>query len=380
MNPSVKSYSRFLLTGIFLLGVFLLYSYRLDFPPTEYFDEVHHVTGARQFVTHSGVYKNTHPPLVKWMMMFSIERLGDWSAAWRVPSLLGGILAVYFFFLLAQRILGDYDFALLAAFLFAFDGLVITQARIGMLNSVMLSFMLGALWFWIQALDHPEKEGRYFFLSSLCLGLAAGSRWIGVGIIAAMDLYLVVIASPLPKAGAKQSGFINQIASSHKSLLAMTVLYAVISIAIYFLSHAILLEIRGYGTWKSILNYQKHMLDYHKMLTSGHNYGSSWWGWPAMIRPIWYFYSQKGGVVYGILSICNPAVIWALFPALGFLLWKWFQSRDKTIAFLFLAFLSQWLPWMLIGRVKFFHYFYTAFPFLVLMVVYYLREIWEAGK
>jgi dolichyl-phosphate-mannose-protein mannosyltransferase len=354
-----------ILVTLIFAAVTFIYSYRLGVPEDIYYDEVYHVKTARQFQDLSGNYENTHPPLGKMFIALAIKVFGDKAWAWRFFPVLAGLGTLLVFQRLAKRALQDENFAWVATLLLGLDGMAITQARIAMLNTFMTFFMMLTVLFAVRIIETDGERKREFIFCGLALGLAAGSRWIGIGVLPILGLlYLKNFQKFRP-----YLEFFNTV-----------MMYLVLpAILIYFGTHLILPFIKGYDWW-DLWDYQFGMMRYHAQLTAGHNYGSDWWGWPLMIRPIWYFFERREGLVYGILCLSNPAVMWALIPAMGYAAWRFVRERNWICALLILGFLSQWLPWALIGRVKFFHYFYPAMPFVVLAITMALKALWDHDK
>lgn len=351
-----------LFLGLFFLILAGLYAYRLNFPGDMYYDEVYHVKTAREFVTLSGNTDTSHPPLGKEMIAASIILLGDKPWVWRSTALLCGLGSLFIFFLLARRFFKDEKAALAALFLLALDGISITQSRIAMLNTTMFLSMLLSLWFFIRGLDRGKFSD--WLGTGLFFGLAFATRWVGAGIFAVLLL----------------AWFTRDKETQHKpSLLTAMICFVLVPAIIYFASHWIFLFLNGY-TWKDLFTYQVRMLQYHAGLKAGHNYGSAWWSWPIMSRPIWYFFERKESTIFGILCIGNPAVFWMFFPALGYLVWNLFKTGSRQTAFVLAGYFSQWMPWAVIGRVKFFHYYYSCMPFVALALVLYLKALCETGR
>ncbi len=350
--------------SLFFSAIIALYAFHLNFPATEYYDEVYHVKTGREFIQLSGNTDTVHPPFGKVLIAASIRTFGDKSWAWRLPSLVFGLAALFMFFLLARKFFQDDYWALCATLLLALDGIFFTQARIAMLNATMLFFMLLSLWLFIKALETSFSKPGYLFAMSISLGLAFGTRWISYGILPIMG---VLFLKNFKRLENKKDFF-----------LSLPFLFLII-VVVYILCHLILIPINGYG-WKSLWQYQVNMLSYHVHLKATHNYGSEWWSWPIMSRPIWYYFDRINDQVYGVFCIGNPAVMWAFFPALGYLIWHYLKTKSQAVVFVIFGFLSQWLPWAFIGRVKFFHYHYPAMPFVALAITFYLRELWQTGK
>jgi dolichyl-phosphate-mannose--protein O-mannosyl transferase len=291
---------------------------------------------------------------------------GDHSWAWRIPSLLCGLMTIVVLFYITRLLTKDSRFAALTAFLFAVEGLHFTQSRIAMLNAPMLMWMMlswaGVLPY---CLDGNNPRTRSFFYSGLFLGLAVSCRWIGILIFPGIGIFL---ALRFLKENNK-AGFLRD----------FLLFLIVMPLLIYAASHSIMMVTQSIG-WKEIWNYQLHMWHYHTTLQEGHRYASEWWGWPILVRPIWYFFVSKDQVVNGIICLGNPAIYWLMPFAMGYVFFQWIEKRSFLYGFILFGFFSQWLPWAWVGRTKFFHYFYTAVPFAVLAVVLLLHRIWQIEK
>ncbi len=194
---------------------------------------------------------------------------------------------------------------------------------------------------------------------------AAATRWVSLGVLLFLIMLLV---KDFPKLESRTDFFKNAL-----------VFLVMMPVFIYFSTHIILSFIKGYGL-ADLWRYQIGMFRYHATLKAVHNYGSPWWSWPLLKRPIWYFFERREGLVYGILCLGNPALVWMLGPAMIYLAWKFLKRRCWTCALILAGFLSQWVPWAFLSRVKFFHYFYTAMPFLALAITFALKDLWKSGR
>jgi 4-amino-4-deoxy-L-arabinose transferase-like glycosyltransferase len=122
-----------------------------EFPPTDcidqtancgfVFDEAHYIPAIRKMLRGEPA-NNEHPPLVKYLIMYSIMLLGDGPVAWRLPSVLLGSLSLPVLYLLARRLTGDPRLALLAMSLFALDVMSFNISSIAILDAPSLFFAL----------------------------------------------------------------------------------------------------------------------------------------------------------------------------------------------------------------------------------------------
>lgn len=354
------------------------YGYRLWFPPQPYFDEIYHAETARS-VARAGTYRrNHHPPLGYLAAAASIRLFGDAPSSWRLVSLASGVALVLAVYALAREVLGEGRPALFAAFLWACDGLSLTQARIAMLNAPMLLGMVLALLFFLRALraarsGREGEAGRNFLWSGVFLGAALATRWAAVSTLGLMALIALRRAVALP--GAARAPFVK--ACALRVLLPAGAVYAAAHLALPLITENV--------GWRDLWTLQAGSFRYHWGLKEGHRYGSEWWTWPLLLRPVWYFFREAGGRVNGVLAIGNPAVYWPVLPLLAYLAWQTAARtpapphRKEAATLLGAGILAHWLIWAFVGRVQFFHYFYTAMPFTVMGMGLVLERLWTAG-
>jgi Gpi18-like mannosyltransferase len=135
---------------------------------------------------------------------------------------------------------------------------------------------------------------------------------------------------------------------------------------------------------------QQQMFGYHDNLRATHPYGSSWWQWPLLQRPISYYYHdfrsgaalQNGAAccVAEILALPNPAVWWLgllSVPYIAYLAWR---ERSKGFALLVTAYLLQWLPWIATPRVAFEYHFYPNLAIICIANAALLQRLWRSVR
>jgi len=105
--------------------------------------------------------------MAKLLMATSMWLVGDSPFGWRLSGALLGLGSVIFVYLIGVTLLRNRTVGLLAAALFALDGLPLTLSRIGTNDSVFLFFTLGTLLFFLK-----DK----YFVSAVFLGFATSSK------------------------------------------------------------------------------------------------------------------------------------------------------------------------------------------------------------
>ncbi len=120
------------------------------------------------------------------------------------------------------------------------------------------------------------------------------------------------------------------------------------------------------------------MYNYHNDLRSPHAASSPWWAWPMDLKPVWFesigYANDQGSMIY---DGGNPALWWMAIFAMAFICWQAFKRRSLGLALIVVAFFWQWLSWARIDRAAFQYHFYTALPFFLLGLAYFLAELWH---
>jgi len=159
------------------------------------------------------------------------------------------------------------------------------------------------------------------------------------------------------------------------------VFYLVVPITIYVLSYVPFMQVPGPGHGlKDVWLYQKYILEYHSKLEGTHPFSSSWWQWPLMSRPVWYYGATElaPGTISSIVAIGNPLVWWVGFAAIMMLLAVVIRRRDTVAIVLVIAFFSQYVPWMFVPRMTFIYHYFAMVPFSIMAIVYFYKRINES--
>ncbi len=138
-----------------------------------------------------------------------------------------------------------------------------------------------------------------------------------------------------------------------------------------------------------LIGLQQQMFGYHYDLKATHPYGSKWYQWPVIGRPISYYYhdfrspadSQNpvACCVAEIIAIPNPAVWWGGLISVPFMAWLAYRERNKGYILLVTAYLLQWLPWIASPRVAFEYHFFPNLAIICLADAVLLQRLWRYG-
>ena len=348
------------------LAVIFLYAYRLSFPPEMYYDEVYHVKTARDLASFVRFTNSSHPPLGDFLISLSLRFFGDHSWAWRFFPLVCGLATLLILYLLTKKLTQSVGTALLATTLFSLDCVSLTQARMAMVNTPMLLWMLlSLLCITPFAVDGTPPNRKAFLLAGFFFGLALATKLVAVMLLGTFVIFLWK-----PFLETEQKGL----------FLKNIFLFLFVAPCLVYIAMNAVIPLTKYGKWADLWKYQTLMMNYHAHLKATHRYSSVWWSWPLMIRPVWYYFKRDHGLVYGILSIGNPAIVWTIPAALGCMAWLFWKKKSWMAGLVLGGFLTEWLPYGFFKRVQFFHYFDTAMPFVAIALAILLEKIWRSGK
>lgn len=361
-----------------------------------YFDEIYHPRTAYEFLHHLPYYETTHPPLGKVIMSWGIALFGMTPFGWRVMGTLFGIAMLPVFYLFLKKILRGTRYAAMGTVLFAFDFMHFSLTRMGTIDSYPVFFILlmyyGMFLFGRRCLYYAQEYGRDFFadkkrrrsvllplaVSGIAWGCGAASKWIAV--YAAIGLFVLFVAVMVMMYFRLRGKGNRQYKSfAGKIVLWCVGFFVVMPAAIYTASYIPISMTEGYGNvfqemWKN----QFGMFRYHANLEATHAYSSEWWKWPLDYRPLWAYKAPDTAVAegnIGCISIMgNPILYWV--GSIVFLLAIVYavRKKDKMLGFLIIGLLSQYLPWVLIQRTTFIYHFFASTPFLVMVLVYMMKQ------
>jgi hypothetical protein len=131
-------------------------------------------------------------------------------------------------------------------------------------------------------------------------------------------------------------------------------------------------------TGQTLWDLTTSMYNYHNDLRAAHAASSPWWAWPMDLKPVWF---DSGSDVPGMSSWIhdggNPALWWMAIFGMAFICWQAFKRRSLGLTLIAVAFFWQWLSWARIDRAAFQYHFYTALPFFLMALAYFLAELWH---
>lgn len=367
------------------------------------FDEVHFGKFISGYYTHEYFF-DIHPPLGKLMIAgfakffdfkpeFSFSEIGQnfpdnkYLALRFLPTLAGALLPIVIFLLLLTL-----NFSPLAAFaggiFVVFDNAILVQSRFILMDAFLLLFGFLSLLFFFRNRNQPSIKN--LILMGLFGGLAMSIKWTGG---AFLGLAFIIQAIELFKT------------RKLNDIMRILIFFAVLPLTIYFsvfVIHFALLTKSGPGDAFMTPSFQKTLINNtysndatvnksnlidkfielnaqmyasNQRLTATHPYGSKWYTWPLMIRPIYYWVKDNAR----IYLLGNPIIWWASTIAILFLiinLWPSIKNAGKhKLPLIFLGgYLLNMLPFIGISRVMFLYHYFIGLIFAIIILVYLIDQ------
>jgi len=327
------------------------------------FDEIYHARTAYEIMRDIyPVYENTHPYLGKLIIMQGIKIFGMNPFGWRFSSVVFGALFILMAYYFALKLFKRRLYALVSAFLVTFSFMHLTWSRLGLIDTFGVLFVFVSYYFFYVFIK--KQKLSWLLLSGVFFGLASAVKWSAVfaslGFVA-MALYLLITHYPLKE---KFQGY--------KLILYGLLSYAIVASTVYTLTfYDIYLKT---GSLKAIWDYQVNMLAYHSHLVTSHPYSSAWWSWPFDIKPMCAYRNIEGTTFSSITMFGNPAIFWLGVVAMLYLVYIFIKRRTLEGTLILFAFMALYLPYAFVGRVMFLYHYYYAVPFLILAIVYGIRD------
>ena len=130
-----------------------------------------------------------------------------------------------------------------------------------------------------------------------------------------------------------------------------------------------------------MLKNQYFMLTYHQGVHTPHPYASYWYQWIFDGRPILYYRDlDVPGMKSLFASFNNPLVSWAGLLAFFDVAVQTVRRRCGRGLFILAAILSQFVPWLPIGRILFAYHYFPTVLFLCFAIAYLMDGVMERRR
>ena len=341
---------------------------RLGFPREEIFDEVYHAKTALQYLQGINPTEWVHPPTAKLLIAAGVWVFGYEAWAWRLMPVAAGIALAPVFYCLARTVLATERAAVLASVLLLADGVYLVQSRTAMTNIFAVLFQVSAALFIVRAVLPAVLSARTMAWAGLFLGLALSTRWTSLWATGFLGLVVLVVRGR------------RLFTPRELGLAAMT--FAAIPLGVYVLSYVPWMR-QGHELGE-LWPHTKAVWGYHANLRAEHPYFSSWYTWPWLYRPTWYYFNQTTEapiVVRGIVALGNPVLWWTSAPVTLWAIVTGWRARDPRRLFSGLGFACLYLPWGISPRtLNYGHYLFEAIPYACLSLGLLLDRYWDGAR
>ena len=359
-----------------------------------YFDEIYFPRTAYEHLNGLSIYEKTHPPMGKVFMSIGIKLFGMNPFGWRFAGTVFGIMLVPLMYLFGLKVFKKRIYAFATAFLMMFDFMRLAQTRLATIDSYAVFFTLAMYYFMydyfaVKSYDLTFRRSlKPLFLCGVMFGFGAASKWVcmysgaGLAIIFFLAKYLEGADYFTGRAVRKENEKSWFIKNFLPTCVLCVLFFIVIPVIIYVLSYIPYMASNPDKTLiQIVIENQEYMYSYHSELTATHPYGSEWWTWPFIQRPIWYYHGTgvEEGMRSTIVSLGNPLIWWVGIPCIFISAYFAWRNRDKKMIVFYVAFVLQYAPWILIDRVCFIYHFFTSVPFIIFMIVYVFKNLIEKG-
>jgi dolichyl-phosphate-mannose-protein mannosyltransferase len=365
--------------------------YPITYSSQTYFDEIYFVRSAEQYLNLQAPYEWTHPPLGKLIIASGIAIFDFNPFAWRIIGVVFATLMIPLIYILGKKLFETSIGGLASAFLFTFDFMHFTMARIATVDTYVVFFSLSSQLFFLIYLKNMLKDGWKtpvlpLFLAILCFVLGFSTKWFMLYGFAAE--LVILSALRLKEVTKLKKGLSDRIYAFTKRPFVTVLVFLLVAVIVYFLIY--IPDMFTDRSFLDVLGLQGSMYHYHATLNAAHPFSSPWWTWPLMVRPLWlYVETLPNGVTSTIGLMGNPLIWWigfaciiciSIFEAMKMVKKGWNRLGKIGLPALFILtfFFFQWLPYVLISRITFIYHFYLNVPFLCLAGAYFISKYWSS--
>jgi dolichyl-phosphate-mannose--protein O-mannosyl transferase len=357
------------------------------------FDEVYFTRTAEQYLHLQWPYEWTHPPFGKLIISTGIAVFGLNPFGWRIMGVIFGTLLISIIFLLGKKMFNSYIGGFSAAFLFTFDFMHFSEARLGITDTYVVFFsLISQLCFFIYFSNVLKKGWKNasimpLFLSFVFFAFGFSTKWLVLfGFLGELAILVILRLSEVMQ---NKNGFSAKFYDFFDYRYIYTVIFILIAVGIYFATY--IPDVLAGRSLYSLLGLQNSMYSYHAApIGLDHPYSSPSWSWPIIMKPLWLYDGAWFNGVHSTISLFgNPAVWWVGFVAIlaitGFFLFKVVANIRKrvmpkieaSVVFLAVVFFAQWLPYLFVSRGLFIYHYYVNVPILCLGSTYFISKYWK---
>ena len=336
------------------------------------FDEIYHGRTAYEFIHGLTTYETTHPHMGKILISLGICLFGMNPFGWRVMCAFLGSLMVPIMYLFAKRITKETFFAIITTLLLVVDFMHYGLSRISTIDVPVALFILLMYYFMYAYLSEETVNLRRAYVMLMCSGIAMGFgmsiKFTGIYAGAGLGvIFIIYTLKNFPK-------------NNWKQLLKLClVFFVLVPILIYSIGFIPVVEYYESSNFaQKVINGTKSMISYHANLEATHYYSSKWYTWPIVGKPLLLVHDfMDNGKVSTISIMGNPFVTWTSIPCILFMIYHAVVNGDKKAKFLVIAYLAQYIPWILVSRIVFIYHYFPSSLFGILIIGYTMKIVTE---
>lgn len=332
MSKLKERLNRFRRWPHFWLAVIIIVSALLHlglmwFPNELVLDEQYYIEGARNYLEGGALEQPEHPSLGKAIITAGVWLFGDNQFGWRFMSIVFGLAAIPFFYLICRELKLSTLVTNVVTTLFAFENSVFLMASVAMLDIFSITLMLGGFWAYL-ARRYPQAVA-FLALAMLCkmtamFGIVAiGLHWL----FFRRDRMLTLAASGL----AAYAGLMLLIPG---------------------------IEFILTGNWQSPLTRVGEIISIPTTITfetSSHPSAVHPWQWVLgyQVMPFWWTPQY--------LSAVNPTIWLLTLPAFFYTAWMGIRKKHEAAFFAAAWIFATLIVWIILGfitnRITYIFYF-----------------------
>lgn len=315
------------------------------------FDEVYFVAFAKNYLSGTSFF-DIHPPLGKLIIALGIKIFDDTPFGWRAMSAIFGTVLIPLIYLAGKELAGK-TVGLFAALIVALDGMILVYSRLGLMDIFLATFLIASFLFFLKF--SKNQKVLNLFLAGMFLGLAASVKYNGFSLL--VLLMVIGLVKRLPFKKFAYDYFLMLI---------------VVPIAIYL--GFFLFNFHGPDFFRQVYEWHRQSLNYNFHLDATHPYGSKWWSWFLLYRPIWLYFQNVDNKYIGVDGLGNPLGWWSALVIVPLMIWAALK-KEKTNIIILTAFLIFLVPWAFVKRVIFIYHAIPSFLFLSFGTAWWLEKI-----
>jgi dolichyl-phosphate-mannose-protein mannosyltransferase len=321
-----------------------------------------------------------HPCLRNILVYYAMQLFGTGVLGTKGVSLLLGTLCTPLIGLVARRIFKDDRIALIAAFLWACDALVIDFSRQGINDIYLAFFPLAAIYC---AYRYRERAKQVWLLGcGIFFGLGLASKWSAIfPLVATLALLLIALRREnSDQTGRRWAGYCHA-----------CVLLLLVPALVYLLTFIPWFG-RGYSVseWPALqrsmfLETSQHVGYKPKKWDDRDNRAYKWFVVPSVfVDPFMNMDTPDGDVmklpsfensVTVVLGVANPLVWLLVLPALFLLLRRAIRERDEGAWYLAGLFLLSYLPLVCSPRPIWLNTALSVLPYAIMAVAFFVWSV-----